>query len=267
MSTTSNRSGISDLQLESKVGLGVRHISEDILARSDGGQLPPISKFASDLHLGTGTIQSAFSYLRDVGACEYVSRGHLGTTLLQRDVAKLWMLARDRSVDGLLPMPYSRVYEGLSTGVREVFRRSKLGVAFSHSNGSRSRIEGLVRGDADFAIASQLSYDLAQEEGLAVALGVDVGRGSFVREHVVLSRPGEPSVPSPGMTVGVDPASLDQPFIMSLLCGETKVKFSEVRYFDFEDRLIRGDVILIESSPLQTMRSISPRISRSSKSK
>jgi hypothetical protein len=248
--------------LQSKSALVAKAIALDMVALEKGAHFPPVSEYAKRFAVGTGTVQTALAYLQEIGAMELETRGRLGTVVSGRDLGRLWRVATDRPVLCCLPMPYSRIFEGLSTGMREGFRRASLNLAFIHVDGSLERVNAVLRGEADFGILSRLAAELAVEQGSRIALVCSLGRGSFIQRHVIVTREGDAPRVADGITVGIDPSSIDQPYITRLLCGERDVRVREVRYVDFEQLLLAREIDLIVWHSDDTTSLRSPGLAR-----
>ena len=113
------------------------------------------------LSLGRGTVQGALRLLEEMGAIRLESRGHLGTFLSRKDDQALWEIAGMSHVVGVMPLPYSRKYEGLATGLVEAFREINVPFNLAFMRGSTHRIDALQSGRYDFAVVSGLAAELA----------------------------------------------------------------------------------------------------------
>ena len=219
------------------------------MALGDHDRLPPVSQYAKALDVGTGTVQTALTHLRRVGAIDLEPQGRLGTAIRGRGLAQLWHVAMERPILAGMPMPYSRIFEGLSTGLRESFRREGLSLVFFHVDGSRNRLNVLLQGNTDFAVLSALGSQMALDQNLPVEVVCRLGRGSFLHKHVMVSlrefrkRRGQPT------KVGIDPSSLEHGFITRVCCNHLKSRgpfeFKDVPALDFTRRLAERDIDLI----------------------
>lgn len=55
--------------------------------------------------------------LQENGAIKLESKGHLGTFLIAKNTAILLAFAGITSIVGVMPLPYSKRYEGFATGL------------------------------------------------------------------------------------------------------------------------------------------------------
>src|SRR4051812_8415855 len=118
--------------LYSKNGLAAKFIAKELIHVLEGERIPRISDFTEKLSLGRGTVQGALKVLEDLHAISLESRGHLGTFLIKRDLNLLYEIAGIGPIVGVMPLPYSRKYEGLATGIVEAIEgiQKKSGLAF-----------------------------------------------------------------------------------------------------------------------------------------
>lgn len=93
-------------------------------AHGAGARLPRVRDVAELLGVGNGTVQSALRLLEEAGAIKTVARGHLGTFLVGSDRAALWRLSGLGAVQAAMPLPHSRRFEGLATGLRAAFEEA-----------------------------------------------------------------------------------------------------------------------------------------------
>ena len=108
--------GIQKL-LFSKNGLSTRKLANLLLAFQEGDRIPTVTELNDQIQLARGTVQNAIKLLQQCGAVELESHGKSGTILKKRDVKKLLEIAGITNILGVMPLPYSRRYEGLATGL------------------------------------------------------------------------------------------------------------------------------------------------------
>jgi len=219
-----------------KYGRVAMQIAADLLSLRPGDRIPRVQDYARRCETGNGTVQSALRSLVDAGAVQVEARGHLGTFLVQADYRKLREIAGFTSLLGLMPLPYTRRYEGLASGLYEAVRGSDIPFSLGYMRGARSRVAAVRRGQADFAVLSRLSADLAVAEGGVVPV-MGLGPESFVYRHgILLANPQFTGI-TDGMRVGVDPQTLDQARLTELECRGKQVELVEVPYSHLIPRL------------------------------
>src|SRR5699024_4404765 len=106
--------------LFSKNGLAARKIAKKLIHVEEGGRIPRVEDFAQTLSIGRRTIQEGFRVLSNMHALKVESRGYLGTYLVYKNIHLLKEIAGEGALVGAMPLPYSRRYEGLATGLIEV---------------------------------------------------------------------------------------------------------------------------------------------------
>ncbi|QUL99583.1 MAG: hypothetical protein IMF26_04880 [Candidatus Fermentithermobacillus carboniphilus] len=192
-----------------------------------GQRLATVAFYSEKFDLGRGTIQSALNYLEEQGAVQLERRGHLGTQITAIDYKKLWLNGGARSVTGVMPLPYSRRYEGLATGLYQVFRTAGLPFNLAYMRGSSNRIESLKRQQYDFAVISKLA---AEENSSEVEPVIEFGPQSYVSGHRVLFASGDETQIRDGMRVGIDNSSADHVVLTKTECAGHNVELVEMPY-------------------------------------
>lgn len=189
----------------SKVGIVATGIATDLAAMQVGDRMPKVQDTAARYEVGNGTVQAALSLLEDTGAVDLRARGRLGTFVAAIDHPLLWEMAGGRSVSVAMPLPYSRRYEGLATGLQRSFGDVGLPLTLMFMRGSAHRSRAAREGRADLAVMSQLAAD--EQSDLRVVQ--DYGPKSYVGDHgLVVTRGRDPKDPT--LRIGVDVTSVDQ---------------------------------------------------------
>lgn len=224
-----------------KYGRVAVEIARDLLALRPGERMPRVQDYAQRCETGHGTVQNALRSLIDAGAVKVEARGHMGTFLVEADYRKLREIAGLSSLLGLMPLPYTRRYEGLASGLYEAVRQSDIPFSIGYMRGARSRIAALRRGQADFAVLSRLAADLAVAEGGVVAV-MGLGPYTFVSRHGILLAGPQFAGITDGMRVGVDPQTLDQAWLTEEECRGKQVELVEVPYSHLLERLREHEI-------------------------
>jgi DNA-binding GntR family transcriptional regulator len=228
--------------LYSKNGLAAKFIAKELIQVSEGERIPRISDFTEKLSLGRGTVQGALKVLEELHAISLDSRGHLGTFLEKRDLNLLYEIAGVGPIIGVMPLPYSRKYEGLATGIVETIAEihKKSGLAFMR--GARSRREALKSRRYDFAIMSVLAAEdaLVKSDGLEILWAF--GPETYVTSHKVFFANNKHMRITSGMRVGIDYSSADQANITLLECEGLDVEFIELNYMQLFSMLKSGKI-------------------------
>jgi hypothetical protein len=221
-------------------GLAARRLAMLLLDHPEGSQLPRKRDFSERLGVGNGTVQAAFGLLEEAGAIEMTARGHLGTTLIRADRTTLWRLAGLGTMLAAMPLPYSRRYEGLATGLRAAFEQAGAPFAVTFMRGAATRVSALVEGKVDLVAVSRMAADeLGRDQEVEVL--ADLGPGTYVGAHGLLVRKGT-DIGRAGLRVAVDHSSLDQRVLAERYFTGRAVRWLEVSYMQLPGLFARGEV-------------------------
>jgi YhfZ C-terminal domain/Helix-turn-helix domain len=181
-------------------------IARRLLALEPGTRLATVADYAQELGTGVGTVQRAFKILEGEGAIRLEPRGRLGTYLAHVDRPTLWRASQQGLLIGLMPLPYTRRYEGLATGLRASLDALDVPFSIAFMSGASNRLKALQSGH-HFAITSKLAAANASARGVRVSPRIDFGPGTFVEGHALVWA-GKRRKRRP--RVGIDLQSLDQ---------------------------------------------------------
>ncbi|MFF2650756.1 GntR family transcriptional regulator YhfZ [Streptomyces sp. NPDC058045] len=228
-------------RLLTRNGLAARQLAVLLLHHEPDTRLPRVRDFAEELGCGNGTVQAALQLLEESGAITTAARGHLGTFLVHSDRAILWRLSGLGTLLAAMPLPYSRRYEGLATGLREAFDAAGAPFAVTFMRGAGARTAALLEGKVDLVVLSRFAADRLMEEQ-PLELVADLGPDTYVGAHGMLVRHGvDPD--SPGLRVAVDHASEDLRMLVErAFAGRTDVEWREASYMQLPDLFARGEV-------------------------
>ncbi len=214
--------------LFSKQGLAATLLAADLLQYQPGDQIPRAQDYSRQYRLGAGTIQTALQQLRDVGVVRLTPRGHLGTFMGEVSYAGLWRFTMRGPLVGAMPLPYSHRYEGLATGLHEVFREASLPLNLIFIRGSLNRIDAMEHGRCDFVVMSRLAFEEMMKEGRPIAMVTSLGLGTWVGNHVVVLRERTASRVRSGMRVGIDTQSVDHTTLVRRACHGQEVEMVDI---------------------------------------
>jgi hypothetical protein len=183
--------------------LGVARL---LLHHSQGEKLPRMMDFAHKLKTGNGTIQEAFIQLSRLGAIAVEAHGARGTYLAQIDYPLLWRCAGNDWIVGSMPLPYTLRYEGLATALYAQLAASGLPFNMTYQHGALSRAEMVRKGHYHYAVMSLLAAEHFRCQHPEMALVARLPVGTYVAEHVLVSRVPREQI----RRIGVDFTSLDE---------------------------------------------------------
>ncbi|MFD1434127.1 GntR family transcriptional regulator YhfZ [Kroppenstedtia eburnea] len=234
-----------DTQIEriyTKNGRVAQQIAVQLLRLKKGGKLPRIDDFVRAFNVARGTIQGGLRLLEEMSAVRLESRGHLGTFLVDKDQSLLWKIADRGALVAAMPLPYSRRYEGLATGLVQIFEEMKLPFTIAYMRGADSRIEALRSRRIDFAIVSRWAAEKACRQYDDLFLQQSLGKKTYVEHHGVLFADWNKKQIEPGMRVGIDPSSPDQRDLTYAECEGLDVKLVEINYMQLFEQLESGQI-------------------------
>jgi DNA-binding transcriptional ArsR family regulator len=168
-----------------RAGEASMQIGRRLIAAEPGDRLPTVSQLAGELGTGVGTVQRALAILTGSGLVELDPRGKRGTYVRAVDRPGLWRASGQGLLIGLMPLPYTRRYEGLATGLRAELERLAVPFSLAFMSGSRVRMEAMGSGQ-QFAVVSRLSAERALAEKRPITVCGDFGPGSYVGRHALV---------------------------------------------------------------------------------
>jgi len=189
----------------SQTGKATVGVARLLLHHAQGEKLPRMMDFASKLQTGNGTIQEAFTQLTRLGAIAVEAHGARGSYLAQIDYPLLWRYAGNEWIIGSMPLPYTLCYEGLATALYAQLAASGLPFNMTYQRGSLLRGEMVRKGNYHYAVMSLLAAEHFRNEHPEITIVAQLPIGSYVPEHVLVSRVPRDQI----RRIGVDPTSLD----------------------------------------------------------
>lgn len=228
-------------KLMSKNGLIIVSLVREFLSFQEGQRVPTITQYVERYGAARGTIQSALRFLSESGAMEFQARGHLGTYVIKIDYQKLWKISGLGSILGLMPLPYTKRYEGMATGLYEAFRSAGLPFNLAYMRGAAPRLEMLEKGIYHFAIISKLAALNIQNTGRRFKIIHEFSVESYVTKHGVILRRGLDKIRD-GMKIALDESSPDQTLLTQKECQGINVTYVPMSYNQILSQLEAGQV-------------------------
>ena len=227
--------------LLSKQGLVVAKLASELLHSIAGERIGRIEAYAERFDVSVGTVQMALGYLQSTEAADFDVRGRLGSFVRQLDYPLLWLLALNRPISGALPLPYSRHFEGLATGIRLQFEQQALDLDLRFMRGSAQRLQALASWTSDWALVSRFAAETAEAHGFEVEIVLLLGPESYLGQHMLLLRPGATDL-ADGMRVGVDMQSSDHVYSVRAAIRGHSVELVEIDYSQGLEQLVAGAI-------------------------
>lgn len=208
-----------------------------------GAKIPTITELSDNLHLSRGTVQNSLRLLTDNQAIKLESKGHMGTYLINRNMKSLLDFANIQNLVGVMPLPYSKRYEGLASGLIVAMENQyNIPNSMAYMRGARNRISMLIADRYDYAVISKYAAEdyLAKHSDIIVAK--ELKEHSYLSEHVLMFHSPKKKVIENGMRVGIDKDSIDQKRLTELVCAKKKVTLVPLDYSQILQRVLSGDI-------------------------
>ncbi len=192
-----------------KDGQALINLSKYFLNFEIDEKIDTISTCSTMLQLSVGTIQKAMKQLEELNGIKLKRKGHLGTYIEDINYSILLKLSGAESLVGVMPLPYSKRYEGLASGIKKEV--SKLvPLYFAHMRGANTRLTYLQKGMYDFAIVSKLAAKEYIKKDNNLHIAIEFPQGTYVKSHGLIYKNENIK------RIGVDKSSLDQYFLTKL---------------------------------------------------
>ncbi|WP_434525100.1 GntR family transcriptional regulator YhfZ [Photorhabdus asymbiotica] len=223
-------------ELLKKEGVARACLARYLLGECCGNRLKTIDELASDYALSVGLVQFALKKLESSGAVCLDRRGRNGSYLVSMNHKALLVHADIGNVVCAMPLPYTRLYEGLASGLKAQF--DGIPFYFAHMRGSDARVECLRNGIYDMAVVSSLAAQtyLEQRDVLAV---LELGPCTYVGGHQLIYRKGEEHNIR---RVGLDNRSADQKIMTEVYFAGQDITLVDISYHECLHKVTKGDI-------------------------
>ena len=236
--------------------LAVMRLSRDLLSTQPDEQLQTVDYYVETISVSRGTVQKAMQFLIDRGCVSTHFRGHLGTFLLTKDDEQLWEYSGWGTLAGAMALPLNKLVSGLATGICACIKIESIPFNCVFIQGSRTRMNGLKSGKFDFVVASRLTEKVLLHEYDMLESIVSLPGCAYGGKYILIFADPKKSEIEDGMTVAVDPTSVDQYYLTQKVCeGKNYIKFYETTYIDTRFSVKRGesDVSVSRIDVLETL--------------
>ncbi|HMM22542.1 MAG TPA: GntR family transcriptional regulator YhfZ [Selenomonadales bacterium] len=213
-----------------KNGLVAIKLARELMTLKTGDRLSTIEEYSQKYSAARGTVQAALKLLGQYKAIALEPRGHLGTFITGVDYEVLWEFTGLGTIMGVMPLPYSRRYEGLATGLYQVLGSRRIPFSLAYMRGAETRLSALKSGRYDLAIVSRLAAAAAIERGQEIDIAIEFGRYTYVNQHVILFSDTAKREIEDGMAVGVDRTSIDHHLLTLSQCAGKRVNLVDLAY-------------------------------------
>ncbi len=233
---------ISEVLL-SKNGYAVITLAKEFLKCNVGEKVPTVSQLCEKYQLARGTVQNALKSLQHYDAIRLDAKGHKGSYLVKKNMSVLLKFAGINSIVGVMPLPYSKRYEGLASGLLVTLEnRYSIPASMAFMRGAKNRIGMLISNRYDFAIISKIAAERIIEEYDNIIIVLSFGEYSYLSEHVVIFSNDKYTEITAGMRVGIDNDSIDQKILTEEVCKGIEIDYVNYGYSQILQRVIQGDI-------------------------
>lgn len=229
--------------LESKNAQTVRQLAKYFISIDVGSRINTVSQFEQTVNSARGTIQNSLKILSDANAISLVPRGHLGTFLVSKNLSMLLQFADISFLIGVMPLPYSKIYEGLSTGlIKTMENKLNIPVNMAHMRGANQRIQMVLSKRYDFAVISKYAAQNYIKDNEGIEILIEFEPYSYLQNHVIMfSDPNQTKI-TENMRIGIDYDSIDQSSLTLEATKNIKVELIPTSYNQFVNKLINGEI-------------------------
>lgn len=229
--------------LFSKNGLTTMQLAKGFIKCQIGEKIPTITELSERYPIARGTIQNSIKMLQNAEAIRLEARGHLGTFLIAKDMSILLKLAGITSLVGVMPLPYSKRYEGFSTGIIVALENQyNVPISMAYMRGAQNRIGMLLSDRYDFAIISKYAALKMIEKGNYIRIVKSFGPYSYLSRHVVVFHDEHTREIQDGMKIGIDKDSVDQSSLTERICKGKNVQFVHIEYSQIIRKIKDGTI-------------------------
>ena len=225
-----------------KKGIIVNFLASDLLQKKKGDRVPSVTDYQTKYEVARGTIQNALSFLKDREAIKVKSHGHLGTFIEEINYSILQEYALSDTILGTMTLPYSRLYEGLATGIYDVFKENNIKLNLAYIRGSKERVRSIVNKTYRFAVISKFAAEQAISTGEPIEISLDFGSRSYLSKHVLLFRDKNQKQIEKNMKIAIDYSSIDQQLLTKYIIKDEQVEYVEMQGHQIISALQNGQI-------------------------
>jgi hypothetical protein len=219
-----------------KEGMALVYLARYLLGEQPSNRLKTIDELSTDFTLSVGVVQNALKVLESNHCMALERRGRNGTLLKWLDYQALLQQADIGNLVCAMPLPYTRLYEGLASGLKIQF--GSIPLYYAHMRGADVRIECLIDGVYDMALVSRLAAEDSLQQG-KIRILLTLGSGSYVHGHqMICQREKQQKI----RRVGLDPRSPDQRLLTDLFFQQQPIERVEIPYHECLQRIEKGDI-------------------------
>ena len=229
--------------LLSKNGFATMKLAKEFLKYSIGSNIPTITDLCEEMDIARGTVQNSLKFLQTNKAIRLESRGHLGTFLIEKNTRILLEFSGITSIVGVMPLPYSKKYEGFASGlIAAMENQYNVPAYMAYMRGAVNRIGMLLSDRYDYAVLSKYAANQFLKKNDSIMIVKSFGINSYLSEHIVIFHNKDIHEILPGMKIGIDADSIDQKDLTEKVCKGIDVTFVQTEYSQILEKVISGDI-------------------------
>lgn len=218
------------VSLMQKNGLVAMKLAQDFMTMQVGHRIRTIDEYSKEYATARGTVQSALKLLHQYQAIALEAKGHLGTFISYMNYDVLWEFTGVGTLTGVMPLPYSKRYEGMASGLYHVIQDKSIPFSMAYMRGAQTRLKALVEGRYDLAVVSKLAAITAIKQGKPIEIAIEFGAKTYVDEHVIVFADSTKKSIEDHMKIGVDKSSTDHYLLTMAQCANYKVELIDLPY-------------------------------------
>ena len=142
----------------------------------------------------------------------------------------------------LMTLPYSRLYEGLATGIYDVFKENNIKLNMAYIRGSKERVRSIVNKTYRFAVVSKFAAEQAISNSEPIEVCLNFGSHSYLSEHVLLFRDKNKKKIEKNMKLAIDYSSIDQQLLTKAIIKDEQVEYVEMQGHQIISGLQNGQI-------------------------
>lgn len=195
------------INIKTKTANIAMEIARELIFIEVGERIPTTPYFVDKFSVGFGTVEKALKLLKESEAIKIQARGQMGTYLLNKNVVSLWNISDYGPLVGLLPLPNSKEFEGLATGLTEAFMQAGISFSLNFKNGVKERVKRLLDYRCDFIVLSSNAAATVVKENDELEIIKTLSNYTYYTEFVVMHSKNMTNKDS--WRFGVDQTSID----------------------------------------------------------
>ncbi|WP_417879934.1 GntR family transcriptional regulator YhfZ [Vibrio sp.] len=219
-----------------KNGVAILKIARYLLTAEVGDRLKTIDELSGEIGCSVGYVAKAIKHIEAENAVYLTRQGRNGTIISALDFRLLITLSEIDNIVCAMPLPYTKHYEGLASGLKQQI--NMVPFYFAHMRGAEVRAECLKNGIYDLAIMSKLAAEKYVAEG-ELEIAIELKAHSYVPEHRLIYRSGQLN---DILRVGVDFESIDQKLLTELFFTNKKITIVSIPYNECLDKISSGEI-------------------------